>query len=54
MPFKFNPITTKLDLVEDAPIPPVQQSFVTDAGTAISVADSINVLGVQISIPWSW
>ncbi len=45
MPFKFNPITTKLDLVEDAPIPPVQQSFVTDAGTAISVADSINVLG---------
>ncbi len=46
MPFKFNPITTKLDLVEDFVVPPsVQQDFVTDAGTATSVADSINVLG---------
>jgi len=46
MPFKFNPITTKLDLVEDFVVPPsAQQDFVTDAGTATSVADSINVLG---------
>ena len=46
MPFKFNPITTKLDLVEDFVVPPsAQQDFVTDAGTATSVADSINLLG---------
>ena len=46
MPFKFNPITTKLDLVDTGgPGPGAQQDFVTDAGTATSVADSINLLG---------
>lgn len=45
MPFKFNPITNKLDLVENGAIPPVQQVFVTDAGTATSVADTIEIFG---------
>ena len=45
MPFKFNPITNKLDLVENGAIPPVQQEFVTDAGTATSVADTIEIFG---------
>lgn len=47
MPFKFNPLTGRLDIVDvSAPVPPADETtFVTDAGSAISVADSINVLG---------
>lgn len=46
MPFKWNPLTNKLDLVDTTgPGPGAQQDFVTDAGTATSVADSINLLG---------
>lgn len=46
MPFRFNPLTGKLDIVDIAPVPPADETtFVTDAGSAISVADSINVLG---------
>jgi len=45
MPFKFNPITNKLDLVENGTGPAPEQDFVTDAGTATSVAQVINVVG---------
>lgn len=47
MPFKFNPLTGRLDIVDvSAPVPPADETtFVTDAGSAVSVADSINVLG---------
>jgi hypothetical protein len=47
MPFRFNPLTGKLDIVDvAAPVPPADETtFVTDAGNALSVADSINVFG---------
>lgn len=47
MPFRFNPLTGKLDIVDvAAPVPPADETtFVTDAGSAISVSDSVNVLG---------
>lgn len=45
MPFKFNPITNKLDLVENGAVPTPEQDFVTDAGTATSVSQVINVVG---------
>jgi hypothetical protein len=45
MPFKFNPITNKLDLVENGAVPAPEQDFVTDAGTATSVSQVINVVG---------
>lgn len=47
MPFRFNPLTGKLDIVDvAAPVPPADETtFVTDAGNALSVADSINMFG---------
>lgn len=46
MPFRFNPLTGKLDIVDVvAPGPTVQETFVTDSGNTTSVANSINMFG---------
>ena len=46
MPFRFNPLTGKLDLVDVYTPPPGDElSVTTDAGVATSVGDAMNMLG---------
>ena len=46
MPFRFNPLTNKLDLVDVTTVPAtVPEQFTTDAGVAVPVANNINILG---------
>lgn len=46
MPFRFNPITNKLDLVDVTTVPVnVPQNFDTDVGIAVPVANTIKILG---------
>lgn len=46
MPFKFNPLTNKLDLVDVTTIPGnVVQQVTTDAGVATPAANNINIFG---------